>query len=181
MAETLSVMRGRPFTEEAYSSTLHAFKWVTNHGDCYEYLNTSVSDMVQRLDRFAAEHAPLQAWISQCTWVPLFDQAAHGTFTVYENASALNWFMGVVEGGGLHRRIMSAQWCSNVLRMVTPHMWLCRNLIDQVARGALEKVAQVTETNGAYRIALHSGCALDELELALLPILPIESARISVR
>ena len=38
MAKTLSVMRGRPFAEEAYSSTLHAFKWVANHADCYEYL-----------------------------------------------------------------------------------------------------------------------------------------------
>jgi hypothetical protein len=64
--------------------------------------------------------------------------------------------------------------------MVTPHMWLCRNLIDQVNRAALDRVAQVSETNGAYKIALRSGCSLDELELALLPILPIESGRISV-
>ena len=91
----------------------------------------------------------------------------------------LNWFRGVVCGAGLHRRIMSAQWCGNVLRMVTPHMWLCRNLIDQVDRAALGQVAQVSETNGVYRIALRPGCALDELELALLPILPIESARMS--
>jgi hypothetical protein len=41
-------------------------------------------------------------------------------------------------------------------------------------------VAQVSETNGVHRIALRPGCALDELELALLPILPVESARISV-
>jgi hypothetical protein len=49
-----------------------------------------------------------------------------------------------------------------------------------VNRTALERVAQVTETNGVYKIALRPGCALDELELALLPILPVESARISV-
>jgi len=180
MAETLSVMRGRPFAEEAYGSTLHAFQWVTNHADCFEYLNTSISDMGQRIDRLAAENAPLQAWNSQSTWVPLFDQAAHHKLTVYEDASAFNWFRSVVEGGGLYRRMMSAQWCSNVLRMVAPHMWLCRNLIDQVDRAALEQVAQVTETNNTYKIALRSGCALDELELALLPILPVESARISV-
>ncbi len=180
MAKTLSVMRGRPFPEETYGSTLHAFKWVTNHADCYEFLNTSVSDMGQQIDRFAAENAPLQAWNGQSTWVPLFDQAAHAKFTVYENVSALSWFRGVVHGGYLHRGIMSAQWCSNVLRMVTPHMWLCRNLIDQVNRAALEQVAQVTESNGAYKIALRSGYALDELELALLAILPVESARISV-
>jgi hypothetical protein len=75
---------------------------------------------------------------------------------------------------------MTAQWCANVLRMVTPQLWLCRNLIDQVNRASLERVAQVSETNGVYKIALRRGCALDELELALLPILPVESARISV-
>jgi len=63
---------------------------------------------------------------------------------------------------------------------VTPKMWLCRNLFDQVNRASLERVAQVTETNGVYGIALRPGYALDELELALLPILPVESARISV-
>jgi hypothetical protein len=64
--------------------------------------------------------------------------------------------------------------------MVAPHMWLCRNLIDQVNRAALERVAQVSETNGVHKIVLRPGCALDELELALLPILPVEGARISV-
>ena len=50
---------------------------------------------------------------------------------------------------------------------------------DQVNRTALERVALVSETNGVYKIVLRPGCALDELELALLPILPVESARIS--
>lgn len=74
---------------------------------------------------------------------------------------------------------MTAHWCGNVLRMVTPHMWLCRNLIDQVDRSALERVAEVTEINGVHRLALRRGFALDALELALLPILPVENTRIS--
>jgi len=57
---------------------------------------------------------------------------------------------------------------------------VCRNLIDQVNGAALERVAQVSETNGVHKIALRPGCARDELELALLPILPVESAKISV-
>jgi hypothetical protein len=181
MAKTLSVMRGRAFAAEDYGSTLHAFMWVANQADCYEYLDTSPGDMGLRLDSFAAANTPLQAWHGQATWVPLFDQAAHGKFTVYENSSVFNWFRGGVEGVGLHRRIMAAQWCSNVLRMVTPQMWLCRKLIDQVNCAALEQVAQVTETNGVCRIALLSGYTLEELELALLPILPVESVRISVK
>ena len=73
---------------------------------------------------------------------------------------------------------MSLQWCRNVLRMVTPHMWVCRALLQQVDRTALEAVAQVTEANETFRIALKEGQGLDDLELALLPILPIESARV---
>ena len=52
--------------------------------------------------------------------------------------------------------------------------------MDQVNRAALERVAHLSETNGVFKITLRPGCALDELELALLPILPVESARISV-
>jgi hypothetical protein len=64
--------------------------------------------------------------------------------------------------------------------MVAPRLWLCGNLIDQLNRAALERVAQVGEANRVYKIVLRPGCALDELELASLPILPVESARIWV-
>jgi hypothetical protein len=60
-------------------------------------------------------------------------------------------------------------------------MWACRTLIEQVDRAALERVAEVTETNEAFKVALREGQGLDDLELALLPILPVESARIHLR
>jgi hypothetical protein len=181
MSDTLSAMRGRPFSILTLGGTGHVFKWVTNHEDCYEYLGTSVGDMEHQLDTFAAQRQPLQGWSSQCTWIPVFDQADSYERTAYEEASLLNWFRGIFSNGnGLDQGKMTAQWCCNVLRMVTPHMWLCRNLINQVDRTALERVAQVSETNGVYKIALRPGFQLDELELALLPILPVESARIAV-
>ena len=80
--------------------------------------------------------------------------------------------------GGLNATKMSLEWCSNVLRMVTPHMWLCRALLQQVDRAALEAVADVTDTNDACKIVLREGQGLDDLELALLPVLPIESVRL---
>ena len=46
---------------------------------------------------------------------------------------------------------------------------------------ALEAVARVTETNEAFKIALSEGQGLDDLELALLPILPVESVRLHTR
>ena len=61
---------------------------------------------------------------------------------------------------------------------VTPHMWLGRSLIEQVDRTALDAVAHVTETNDAFRIVLREGQGLDDLELALLSVLPVESARL---
>ncbi len=48
--------------------------------------------------------------------------------------------------------------------MVTPHIWVCRALLEQVDRAALEAVAQVTGTNDAVKTALREGEGLDDLE-----------------
>jgi hypothetical protein len=182
MADTLSKMRGRPFEKAPIANTVHVFSWVLNHPDCYAYLGTSIGDMKDRVDEFAARHPVLQAWHGEATWRPLFDHADDYHRTAYEEHSVLNWFRGILQNdGGLNASKMSAQWCRNVLRMVTPHMWLCAPLIQQVDRAPLETVAGVTETNGAFRIALKEGERLDDLELALLPILPVESARLHKR
>ena len=182
MADTLSKMRGRPFDRAPVVNTVHVFNWVLNHADCYNYLGTSIGDMKDRIDDFAAQHSMLQAWHSQCTWQPLFDHADDYHRTVYEENGVLNWFRGILQtDSGLNASKMSLQWCRNVLRMVTPHMWICRALLEQVDRVALETVAQVTETKDAFKIALREGQRLDDLELALLPVLPVESVRVHQR
>ena len=110
--------------------------------------------------------------------------AGHGFVerTVYEEHSVLNWFRGILQtDGGLNASKMSLEWCSNVVRMVTPHMWMCRSLLAQVDRPTLEAVAQVTETNDAFKIVLRDGKGLDDLELALVPVLPVESVRLQRR
>ena len=182
VADTLSKMRGRPFDRATIVNTVHVFNWVLNHTNCYGYMGTSIGAMKDRLDDFAAQHAVLQAWHTQCTWHPLFDHADDYHRTVYEEHSVLNWFRGILQNdGGLNASKMSLEWCRNVLRMVTPHMWLCRALLEQVDRAALEAVAQVTETNEAFKVVLREGLGLDDLELALLPVLPIESVRVRKR
>jgi hypothetical protein len=182
LADTLSRMRGRPFDRAPVVNTVHVFNWVLNHADCYSYMGTSIGDLKDRIDLFAAQHPVLQAWHSQSTWHPLFDHADDYERTVYEEHSVLNWFRGILQtDGGLNESKMSLQWCRNVLRMVTPHMWVCRALLQQVDRAALEAVAQVTETNDAFKIALREGQGLDDLELALLPVLPVESVRVQRR
>ena len=185
VADTLSKMRGRPFDRAPVVNTIHVFNWVLNHADCYSYLGTSIGDMKDRIDDFVAQHPVidvLQAWHGQSTWHPLFDHADDYHRTVYEENSVLNWFRGILQNdSGLNASKMSLQWCRNVLRMVTPHMWVCRALLEQVDRAALEAVAQVTEANDAFKIALREGQALDDLELALLPVLPVESVRVHKR
>ncbi len=178
LAATLSKMRGRPFESAPVVNTVHVFAWVLNHAECYGYVGTSIDDMKDRLDGFASLRPVLQAWHSQYTWQPRFDHADDYHRTVYEDHSVLNWFRGILQtDGGLNASKMSLQWCRNVLRMVTPHMWICRALLEQLDRAALEAVAEVTGTGDAFKIALKDGRALDELEIALLPILPIESVR----
>ena len=176
LADTLSKMRGRPFDRAPVANTVHVFNWVLNHANCYTYMGTSIGDLKERIDEFASHYPVLQAWHSQNTWRPLFDHADDYHRTVYEEHSVLNWFRGILPAdSGLNASKMSEQWCRNVLRMVTPHMWACRALVQQVDKEALEAVAQVTETNDAFKIALREGQGMDDLELALLPVLPVES------
>jgi hypothetical protein len=149
---------------------------VLNHADCYKYLGTSIGDMKGRIDDFAAQHPVLQAWHSQCPWQPLFDHADDYHRTVYEENSVLNWFRGILQRrrcpcngaemfcGWSHRMCGSAERCSS-----------------RVDRAALEAVAEITETNEAFKTALRDGQGLDDLELALLPVLPVESVRVHKR
>src|SRR5262249_5835365 len=149
---------------------------VLNHPDCYGYVKTSIDDLKDRLDGFAATRAVLQAWHSQTTWRPLFDHADDYHRTAYEDSSGLNWFRGILQtDGGRNASRLSQQWCRNVLRMVTPHMWIGRSLMDQVDRAALDAVARVSESHDIFKIELRENHGLDDLELALLPILPVES------
>jgi hypothetical protein len=182
MALTLGKMRGRKFAGVTHGDTLHVYNWIINHNECFQYLETSVDDMKEKMDAFAAECSPLQAWHGQYTWIPVFDHADGYESTIYEDMSVLNFFRGILlePPYGLQDRRMTAQWCENVLRMVTPHMWLCGNLVEQLDKTALERVAIVSEIKGSYKIEKRRDCAMDDFELALLPILPIENSRITV-
>ena len=182
MALTLGKLRGRPFDGVMTGHTLHVFNWVIAHDTCFEYLETSVADMTRKLDALAAECLPLQAWHGQSAWIPRFDLAGGFEATSYEDMSVLNFFRGILFAPqhSLTDQRMTSQWCTNVLRMVSPHMWLCDNLIAQVDRNGLERVATVAKINGSHKIEKRPDFAMDDFELALLPILPVETARLSV-
>jgi hypothetical protein len=182
MGLTLGKMRGHEIAKLEPGHTLHVFNWIINHDECYRQLETSIGGMKRSLDAFAAESAPLQAWHGQSTWIPLFDQADSYEGTIYEDMSILNFFRGILveQQFGLKDQRMTAQWCANVLRMVTPHMWLCANLVEQVDKEALTRVAIVTGYDECYKIEKRGDYTMEDLELALLPVLPVESSRIRV-
>jgi len=181
-ALTLAKMRGHEIGAFTAGHTAHLFTWVINHSETLRYLGVSVDDMKARLDALAAGCRPLQAWHGAATWIPAFDLADGWEETVYEATSVLNFFRGILleQHCALTERRMTAQWCANVLRMVTPHMWLCDTLVRQLDLAALQKVAAVVDVNGSCKIEKLAGCSMEDFELALLPILPIESARIAV-
>jgi hypothetical protein len=183
LALTLGKMRGRSVADVTSGHTLHVFDWIINHDDCHRYLGTSIDDMKTALDVFATDYSPLQAWHGQSTWIPRFDRADSYEGTIYEEMSVLNFFPGILleQQFGLKDQRMTAQWCSNVLRMVTPHMWLCGDLMAQLDPITLDRVAIVSAQGGCSKIEKRPDCAIDDFELALMPILPIESARITVR
>jgi hypothetical protein len=140
--------------------TVHLFSWVINHADCLRRLDITLDGLKARLDALAGAHAPLQPWHAQATWIPVFDRAASYEGTVYEEMSVLNFFRGILHEHqhGLKDWRMSAAWCGNVLRMVTPHLWLCRGLVEQLDKAALERVAAVTEQNGSTKVAKRPDC-----------------------
>ena len=65
--------------------------------------------------------------------------------------------------------------------MVAPHLWLCPDLMAPLDRTTLERVAMVSEIGCSTRLEKRPDCAMDDFELALLPILPIESTRLTIR
>jgi hypothetical protein len=181
-ALTLDKMRGRRLGRITQGHTLHLYAWIINRDECYRRFETSIDGMKEALDTFATELCPLQAWHGQYTWIPIFDRADRYEATIYEDMSVFNFFRGILHEHqcGLTALRMTEQWCGNVLRMVTPHMWLCGDLVKELDRAALERVAVISEINGCCKIEKHRDCAMDDFELALLPILPIENSRITV-
>lgn len=178
--KTLSKMRGREFENLSNASSLHLFNWVLNHPEPITALGASAEEMQKHLDEFVSRAPVLQAWHAGMTWIPLFDCGDQWSTTLYESYSVLNWFRGICgDDGGIDRFKMLDGWCSNVLRMVAPHMWISESLLKQVDRESLEKVADLqTNSAGLTRILLRPGCEILQLELALLPILPVESVRV---
>ncbi len=182
LAMTLGKMRGRVFAPVACGETLHLYRWVTNHPACLTFAGVSTDSMKQDLDALAAAHRPLQAWHGEAAWLPVFDTAGDYEDTVYEDYSVLNFFRGILHNDHLSLKALrlSAGWCGNVLRMVTAHMWLGPDLAAQIDCDTLSRVADVTDVNGCLKIVKQPEASMEDLEIALLPILPIESARITV-
>jgi hypothetical protein len=183
LAATLGKMRGRRFAHVEPGHTAHLFDWVLNADACWQAVSTSAIDMKARLSRTAAVPSLLQAWHQEVTWIPGFDRAENYEPTAYEDMSALNFFRGILvtHKHGLKDWLMTAQWCANVLRSVAQLMWLCRDLAEQLDRTALARVATASDIDGNMRIEKLPDRPMDELEIALLPILPIETVRLIAR
>jgi hypothetical protein len=181
--QTLAKMRGHtvPATTPGETMTLHS--WVVNHPAGHAFAHTSPQAMKQQLNAFAETAAPLQAWHGAATWIPVFDTAGDYENTVYEDQSVLNFFRGILHGSGfgLHDHRLAAAWCANVLRMVTPDLWLGPSLSGQLDLAALAKAATVTQVGEVLHVEKRNDCALEDFELALLPVLPVETARIGLR
>ncbi len=181
LKQTLHKMRGREFNDLTNDGAVHLFSWVLNHPDVIGAFEASSVAMENSLDEFVASAPVLQAWHAAMTWIPAFDCGGEWVKTLYESNSVLNWFRGISgDDGGIDNLKMLESWCANVLRMVSPYMWLGESLMSQIDRSALEQVAElVSNENGLTRVKLRSDANIAKLEMALLPILPVESVRIS--
>jgi hypothetical protein len=181
-AMTLTKMRGRPFAPLPRGTAHTLYTWVVNHPGPLAALGTSADDMRAQLDRLAATQMPLQAWHAAATWIPRFDTAENYENTIYEEFSILNFFRGIRynQHFGLHDQRLSAFWGANILRMVSPLLWLGPSLAAQLDHAALGRVATLTPLEGGLRVEKRASAGMEDLELALLPVLPIETPRVAV-
>lgn len=92
------------------------------------------------------------------------------------NHDECDGYMGTSIGGMEDSLDELAARCPVLQAWHGQHTWM--PLLDQVDPAALGIVASVTVVNGAVRIVLNEGQRPDDLELALLPILPVETARV---
>jgi hypothetical protein len=100
-------------------------------------------------------------------WFPEFDLYEEYRQTLYEEASALDWFRS-----GLNGLLATRYWSDRRVRFVAPVMWLGPQLMAPVDAAALATVSDVARTGPTTRIALRPTAGLAELETALRPILP---------
>jgi hypothetical protein len=179
---TLTKMRGRPFAPIPHGivHTLHT--WVVNHPTPLALLGASPDHMRAQLDRLATAQMPLQAWHVAATWIPRFDSAQNYEATIYEQYSILNVFRGILYNKHLtlYSERLSAFWAANILRMVAPLMWLGPILAAQLDHATLAQVATLTPHAGGLRVEKRPATSMEDFELALLPVLPIETTRLSL-
>lgn len=182
LAGTLEAMRGRAITGLREGGTVHVFRWCLNHPRCTGLVGDHDAAGPDWNDALDARVDLLQAWTANWCWIPLFDRADGYATTPYEDVSTLNWFRGIVAGdNGLHHLKMEAGWCARVLRAVTPDLWLGPDLMRDVEIDALRAVADLEPGAHATRVRLRNGAKLEELEAALLQVLPVESVRLAAR
>jgi hypothetical protein len=123
------------------------------------------------LAQFAAwirQAGVLQGWAADCAWFPQFDYYDDYMMTPYEQVSQVDWFRL-----GLKGTLTDRAWLRRRLRFVAPLLWLGWELAEQVNVASLAAFADITDTDDCVEIALHDPAALNRLEKALAPILPL--------
>ncbi len=158
-------MATRP--EEIGQPTLAVAAWVIDHSDIDQLLGTSSAAMLRSATAWCETTGPVQAWSTSTCWIPEFDLYDEYRETLYEEASALDWFRSGVRGG-----LGTAGWTTRRLRFVAPRMWLGTELADRIDLGAVERVATVHRSARTVALSLRREYDLGDLEHVLGPILP---------
>ncbi|MBI4864752.1 MAG: hypothetical protein HY815_31525 [Candidatus Riflebacteria bacterium] len=179
IGRSLSEMQGATTDRLAEGETVHVYRWALDHPSVLSLLPGKGPGDPDWNDALATDPGFLQGWIGRSAWIPLMDRADGYELTPYESCSSLDWFRGVLPGdGGLHDAKMTRAGCSRVLRFVSPRLWLGPPLVALVDRAKMEHVAELTELGHGWRVVARAEGDLVALEEALLPVLPVESARV---
>ena len=120
--------------------------------------------LMKMMDQLMIETNGFQAIVGQWGWQgPPTDIRTN--MTLYEVACSI---------GG--QCTTARFWCQTFLRGVTPNLWLGQALLDRLGdRGPLESISTVVPFGAGVRVTLNEGRTLDDLEVAIDPLLARES------
>ena len=152
---------------------LHVTQWSIQHPEVAMLLGSDVSSWSQRFSEWISSQDVYQAWSTTVSEVEPFDLYEEYHESLYEQCCLRSFFYEMKNG-----TLMYKDWLRHHIRFVAPLMWLPEALLSTCRDEYIEDCTIVNDCGSLKMLTLKEGRSLNDLERALLPLLPLEMKRI---
>jgi hypothetical protein len=149
------------------TETLNVAFWANATAEALATLALDWPAALEDFMQWARGAQPLQGWVADCAWIPIFDSYEDFHMTPYEVVGLTETVRTLTRQGRI-----DASWLFRRLKFVSPRLWLGADLAERVDRAALSEVVDIRLASTALELTLKQGVSLGRLERALRPILP---------